>query len=152
MLRATIVALLVALGTAPMACAQLAAESGSCTADLDGAMTRMPDARQPSVCRDGAWQPVDVPQPPADRWVSSDTPLLLHGQGMRNPEMAAGTWTGTPREESARCRAQQRDVVSPGQLSDPVTVEGDPGQPVRLEVAPRMFTVELSGNCVWSRG
>lgn len=114
-------------------------------------MTRTPDADAPSVCRGGAWQPVTVPQPPADRWVSSQAPLLLHGQGMRNPDMVAGTWTATPRDPSARCRAQLRDVVGPGELSAPATVEGQPGQPVRVEVAPRMFTVELSGNCVWTR-
>ncbi|SEH74277.1 hypothetical protein SAMN04489835_3541 [Mycolicibacterium rutilum] len=152
MLRAAVLAVLVALAGAPMACAQPGAGSTGCTSDLDGAMTRTPDADVPSVCRGGAWQPVTAPQPPADRWVSSEAPELLHGQGMRNPEMAAGTWTATPRDPSARCRAQQRDVVAPGQLSEPATVEGQPGEPVRVQVAPRMFTIELSGNCVWVRG
>lgn len=147
---------LVALTSAPVACAEPGPPPASdqCTADLEGAMTRMPDADTLSVCRGGAWQAVATPQPPADRWVSfaSPPPLKLHGQGMRNPDMAAGEWTGAPRNSTTRCRARQQVVVSPGELSAPASVEGEPGQPVRLEVSPRMFLIELSGDCVWARG
>lgn len=153
MLRLALVGMLIAVIGAPVACADPAPppETDQCTADLEGAKTRMPGADGPSVCRGGAWQGVTGPQPPADRWVSLASPLKLHGQGMRNPDMAAGKWTATPRDSSTRCRAQQQVVVSPGELSTPSTVEGSPGQPLQFDVPPRMFLIELSGDCLWTR-
>ncbi|MGE2719628.1 hypothetical protein [Mycolicibacterium celeriflavum] len=154
MLRAALAGILVALVGAPIACADPGPppQTDQCTAELEGAMTRLPGADTLSVCRGGAWQGVRGPQPPADRWVSVASPLKLHGQGMRNPNMAAGKWTATPRDSSTRCSAQQQVVVSPGELSTPSTVEGDPGQPLQFDVPPRMFLIELSGDCVWTRG
>lgn len=163
MLRAALVGMLVALVSAPVACAEPGPQqpgpppgpsplADQCTADLEGAMTRLPGPNTLSVCRGGAWQAVRGPQPPAGRWVSTDSPLKLHGQGMRNPDMEAGKWTGTPRNSSTRCRAQQQVVVSPGELSTPSTVEGDLGQPLQFDVPERMFLIELSGDCVWARG
>ncbi|KUH99427.1 hypothetical protein AU190_01075 [Mycolicibacterium acapulense] len=148
-----LVGILVALVGAPIACADPAPppQTGQCTAELEGAMTHLPGADTLSVCRGGAWQGVRGPQPPADRWVSVTSPLKLHGQGMRNPDMAAGNWTGTPRDSSTRCRAQQQIVVSPGELSAPSIVEGDAGQPLQFDVPARMFLIELSGDCVWTR-
>ncbi|KUH80504.1 MULTISPECIES: hypothetical protein [unclassified Mycobacterium] len=153
MLRLALIGILVALASAPVACAEPGAPpgSGSCTADLEGAMTRMPDADGPSVCRGGAWQPVTTPQPPADRWVSFGSPLKLHGQGMRNPDMVSGKWTATPQNSAAQCRVQQQEVVIPGQLSAPATAVGEPGQRLQFEVPPRMFLIELSGDCLWER-
>ncbi len=114
-------------------------------------MTQLPGTDTLSVCRGSAWQDVTGPQPPAGRWVGQASPLKLHGQGMRNPDMAAGRWVGTPRDSSTACRAQQQVVVSPGELSTPTAVEGNPGQPLQFDVPPRMFLIELSGDCVWTR-
>jgi hypothetical protein len=154
MLRLALLVTLAALASAPVACADPGPppETDQCTADLEGAMTRLPGSDALSVCRGGAWQGVTGPQPPADRWVSREAPLKLHGQGMRNPDMAAGEWTGTPRNSTTQCRAQQQVVAGPGELGAPSAVEGRPGEPLRFDVPARMFLIELSGDCVWARG
>ncbi|KUI34500.1 hypothetical protein AU197_07465 [Mycobacterium sp. IS-1590] len=157
MLRIVLAAMLIALISAPVACAEPAPppgpppQTGRCTADLEGARTQSSGTDTVSVCRGGAWQDVTGPQPPADRWVSQAAPLKLHGQGMRNPDMAAGKWVGTPQDSSTTCRAQQQVVVSPGELSTPTIVEGKPGQPLQFDIPPRMFLIELSGDCLWAR-
>ncbi|KUI46861.1 hypothetical protein AU198_01130 [Mycobacterium sp. GA-1199] len=152
-MRVVLAAMLIALISAPVACADPGPPppTGQCTADLEGARTQSPGADTVSVCRGGAWQDVTGPQPPADRWLSQASGLRLHGQGMRNPDVAAGKWVGTPRDSSTTCRAQQQVVVSPGELSTPSTVEGNPGQPLQFDVPPRMFLIELSGDCLWTR-
>jgi hypothetical protein len=153
MLRTALAAMLVALTSAPMACAEppTPQSAGACTAELAGVMTRLPGAAMPAVCQDGEWQTVTTPQPPADRWLSSGPALTLHGQGMRNPDMASGEWTATPQDSTGRCRAQHQEVLSPAVLSGPVTDEGEPGQPLTFHVPPRMATIELTGFCLWVR-
>jgi hypothetical protein len=152
-LRTALAAILVALSSAPMACADPVTpqSDGACTAELAGVMTWLPGANMPAVCQDGRWHTVTTPQPPADRWLSSGPALTLHGQGRRNPNMASGEWTATPQDSTGRCRAQQQEVLSPGELSAPVTDEGQPGQPLTFQVPPRMFTIELTGSCLWVR-
>jgi hypothetical protein len=105
----------------------------------------------PSVCQDGAWREQTTPQPPADRWLSTGPALNLHGQGQRNPNMMAGKWVATPQDSISACRAQHQVVVSPGELSPPRIDEGQPGQTLTIDVAPRTFTIELSGYCLWTR-
>lgn len=125
--------------------------AGACTPERTGVNTHLPGDTMASVCQDGAWRVQTTPQPPADRWLSSGPPLQLHGQGQRNPDMAAGSWTGTPQDSSSVCRAQHHVVVSPGVLSDVRTDDGRPGEPLTIELSPRTFTIELSGNCLWAR-
>lgn len=162
MLRSALFAMLVALAGAPVACAepsepaapgQPAATQGdsACTPQRSGVMTWLPGTNMPSVCQDGAWQTQTTPQPPADRWLSMGPPLKLHGQGQRNPNLAAGTWVGTPQDSGSVCRAQHQVVLSPGELSAPYTAQGAPGQPVTVELPPRTFTIELAGHCLWAR-
>lgn len=153
MLRAAFIAMVVALSTASVACAQPAVPQSNqaCTQDRAGVMTLPPGASMPSVCQGGEWQAVTTPPPPADRWLSTGPPMTLHGQGMRNPQVAAGEWTATPQDATSQCRARQQEVVSPGVLSDPATTDGKAGQSFTFAVPPRMFSIELAGYCLWAR-
>ena len=155
MFRSAVVAVLAAVFTAPVACAEpaepVAPQADACTPERTGVATLLPGADMPSVCQDGAWREQTAPQPPADRWLSTGPPLELHGQGQRNPDVAAGTWVGTPQDSSSACRAEHQVVVSPGELSAPQTAEGEPGQPLTIAVPPRTFTIDLAGYCLWTR-
>jgi hypothetical protein len=122
-----------------------------CTSDLAGVMTWPADVLTPLVCVDGQWQAVTSPQPPNDRWLSVGPTITLHGQGMRNPEVASGQWTASPLEPGSQCRAAQQTVVSPGVKSAPQVSEGKPGQQLSLQMLPSLFSVELSGYCLWTR-
>jgi hypothetical protein len=114
-------------------------------------MTWSADAAMPLVCVDERWQAVTSPQPPNDRWLSVGPAITLHGQGMRNPNVASGEWTATPQEPGSQCRAEQQTVVSPGVLSPPQVSEGKTGQPLSLQLPVRLFSIELSGYCLWTR-
>jgi hypothetical protein len=102
-------------------------------------------------CSAGRWNVYTDPYPSSDRWFSGGADLDLHGQGMRNPEMMSGHWTGIPQDPAARCRAEQTAVVSAGQVGDPEVAEGDPGQPLRFDVLPVMFSIHLGGDCLWQK-
>ena len=153
LLRAAFVAMAVALSTAPVACAQPAVPQSNqaCTEDRAGVMTMPSGSPLPSVCQDGTWQSLTTPQPPADKWLSFGSPMTLHGQGMRNPQVAAGEWTATPQDATSQCRARQQAVVSPGVLSEPATNQGEAGQSFTFAVPARMFSIELAGYCLWTR-
>jgi hypothetical protein len=103
-------------------------------------------------CSAGRWAVYTNPYPSSDRWFSAGDGLDLHGQGMRNPEMMSGPWTGVPQDPAARCRAEQTAVVSAGQVGEPQVSEGQPGQPLRFEVLPVMFSIHLDGDCLWQAG
>lgn len=100
-------------------------------------------------CSAGRWDVYTDPYPSGDRWFSGGADLDLHGQGMRNPEMLSGPWTGIPQDPESRCRAEQTAVVTAGQVGEPQVAEGQPGQPLRFEVLPVMFSIHLSGDCLW---
>ncbi len=122
----------------------------ACAAELDGVMTQLPGGADYLVCREPSWEPAATPFPPSDAWLSYGPAIVLHGQGFRNPNLTSGRWTATPWEEGARCGATQVTVVEPGVLAPPVVVEGEPGQPLDLEVLPKLFTIELTGSCLWT--
>jgi hypothetical protein len=148
-----VAATLVSPGTA--AADPPAPQSGSaCAASLAGAMTWPADAKAPLEC-DGAtgqWQPVDTPYPIGDRWVSYGPVMTLHGEGRRNPTLLSGDWTATPLTSESRCAATQTAVVPGSPTVVPArTDEGDPGQPLSLQVVPRLVTIEMSGNCLWQK-
>lgn len=144
----------VALGSAPPASADptVAPQAGTdCAPGLDGALTGVAGSKALLQCRDGSWQPYTEVYPSGDRWLTTDAPLTLHGQGMRNPEVLAGAWTGTPQDDQSSCTATQVDVVAAGQLGAPQTVTGDAGQPLEFPVSAKLFTVTLTGFCLWHR-
>ncbi|WP_264025752.1 hypothetical protein [Mycolicibacterium insubricum] len=135
-------------------------QSGAvCAATLDGAVTQLPDqSTEPGArkslleCKDGSWQDYRAEYPNSDRWLSTGPELVLHGQGVRNPEFMAGHWTGTPQESDAICHAT---YVQGGDDNPKITqtheVNGDAGKPVEFEAPVRLFTVTLTGNCLWER-
>src|SRR5438445_4751976 len=145
--------LAVALSTAPIAAADPPApQAGTpCPSDLPGVMTWPAGATMPLVCVDEQWHAVTTPQPPNDRWLSVGPAITLHGEGMRNPNVASGEWSATPREHGSQCCTEQQTVVSPGVKRPPQVSEGKAGQPLSLQLLPRLFSIELSGYCLWTR-
>ena len=130
-------------------------QAGSpCSADLADAMTLLPDETTYVVCGQSAagfgWSPVLTPFPPHDRWLSYGPPITLHGQGMRNPNLSSGPWTATPQDPQTRCRVTQTTVVEAGVLAAPEVTEGEQGAPMPVEMKPRLFYVELAGDCLWA--
>jgi hypothetical protein len=75
--------------------------------------------------------------------------LELRGQGRRNPEIMSGDWIGYPQDSGSRCSAEQAAVVSAGVVGPPQTSMGEPGQPLQFEVLPVVFTIKLTGYCLW---
>jgi hypothetical protein len=128
----------------------------SCASDLSGVMTWPQNDTMPLVCADQPgghqWETVTTPQPPNDRWLSTGPAVTLHGEGQRNPNVESGDWTATPQDPAGRCRAEQQVVVSPGVLGAPAVSESAPGEPLSFQVLPRLFTITLSGDCLWARG
>ena len=150
---ATAVAMLAAALTTATAASAIPAEpqdNAPCTPDLENVMTWPQDAKMPLVCLDDQWQSVTTPQPPNDRWLSFGPPMTLHGEGLRNPSVASGNWTATPQDPSSQCRAEQQTVVGPGVLSAPQLSEGKTGQPLSLQLPPRLFSIEMTGYCLWA--
>lgn len=156
----TAVALAAVLFTAPVAVAQSGAEppqpDTECSMNLTDALTRLPDGETTLMCIDHGggsyrWGLYPSLYPLSDRWLSYGPDLQLRGQGLRNPEMMSGRWTGYPQEADGRCSAEQVEVVRAGDVGPPQLVTGEPGQPVDVEVSPTMFSIELSGHCLWQK-
>lgn len=122
-----------------------------CATELDGALTGAAGSDTLLQCHDGGWQPYTDVYPASDRWLTTSAPLTLHGQGMRNPEVHAGQWTATPQDAETQCSARQVDVLGPGELGAPQVLTGDPGQPLSYAVSAKLFSVTLSGFCLWQR-
>jgi hypothetical protein len=138
----------------------VAPQTGSgCGENLDGALTALPQpaaetgrAKSLLQCTGGSWQPFLDPYPASDRWLTTGPELVLHGQGQRNPEVRAGTWTGIPQTDETQCHAVVVDVVAAGETSPPEAHGADPGQPLTFDISDHLFTVRLSGYCLWQRG
>jgi hypothetical protein len=78
-------------------------------------------------------------------------PISLNGNGRQNPDVQSGDWTATPRSANTRCRAEQVIVLGPGVLAAPEVTEGEAGQPLDITFQPRLFKLQLSGDCLWTR-
>jgi hypothetical protein len=131
------------------------AAGAPCPQNFANVMTQLPGGRDYLICqpvpdRDGNWAPVDTPFDPSSRWLSYGPEMTLHGQGFRNPNLRSGQWTATPLDPSTMCSADQVTVIGPGELAPLVHSQGMPGRPLQLEVLPKLFTIALSGNCLWS--
>jgi hypothetical protein len=127
-----------------------------CSEELAGALTQLPDYTTFLECRSRPgvgyrWQIFDSPYPNSDRWLSYGPELTLHGEGQRNREINSGDWIAYPQDSASKCTAEQLAVVSAGKLSAPQVSTGEPGQPLKLRVLPLMFTIELSGYCLWQK-
>ncbi len=129
-----------------------------CAAELADAMTLLPDVVNPDqinyvACQQNgvafAWTPVQTPFPPNDKWLSYGPSITLHGQGMRNPNLSSGRWTATPQNPGSTCKATETTVIEAGVLAEPQVFEGEQGQPLTVEMLPRLFYAELAGDCLW---
>jgi hypothetical protein len=150
-------AVVVAIGVlTPVAAADPGApQPGSpCSSGLGDALTQAPDGTflGCSSAEGGyRWQLFTGPYPSSDRWLSYGPALTLHGQGRRNPEILSGDWIARPQDPGSACRAEQSAVISAGQVGPPQTSSGSPGQPLEFEVLPVVFTITLTGDCLWER-
>lgn len=126
-----------------------------CAESLADALTRLPDGQTLLECRSEPggyrWKPFAGPYPASDRWLSYGPALELHGQGRRNPEIMSGPWVGYPQDTVSRCSAEQAAVVSAGVVGPPQMSTGEPGQPLQFEVLPVVFTIKLTGYCLWQK-
>ncbi|PND58111.1 hypothetical protein CRM90_08960 [Mycobacterium sp. ENV421] len=123
----------------------------ACPAELTDVMTRLPDVGDFLVCQaTGMWAPVLAPFDPVSRWLSYGAGITLHGQGFRNPNLRSGQWTAAPLDPSAVCSADQVTVIGPGELAPVVHSPGESGQPLHLDVLPKLFTITMNGDCLWS--
>jgi hypothetical protein len=101
-----------------------------CASNLSDVRTWPPGAKMPLVCRAQQWQLVATPQPPNDRWLSFGPPIMLHGEGLRHPDVASGNWTATPLNDETACRAEQLAVIPGFAAGRPPRVDqGDAGRP-----------------------
>lgn len=131
-----------------------AAQPGTpCGANLADAMTWPSDGTAPLACVGGPsgnqWETVDSPYPVSNRWVSLGPPMKLHGEGLRNAAIKSGDWTATPLDPDGRCGAEQLAVVPGVGTGPPQDVEGEPGQTLSLQVVPQLFSIEMTGPCLW---
>jgi hypothetical protein len=124
-----------------------------CSENLGGALTQLPDGRTYLECSNASgryqWSEFTSPYPSSDRWFSYGPALTLHGQGLRNPQILSGSWIAYPQEEGTLCSAEQATVVSAGQVGPLQTSTGEAGQPLKFEVLPVVFSIAMTGNCLW---
>jgi hypothetical protein len=116
---------------------------------LAEAMTWLPSDKMPLVCAGNQWQAVSSPYPTSDRWLTYGPEMKLHGEGLRNPNISSGDWVATPQDSTSRCRAEQLTVVNAGVVSSPQVAEGTAGQPLSFRILPKLFSVTMSGYCLW---
>jgi hypothetical protein len=127
-----------------------------CSENLAGALTQLPDLTTLLECRNQPglgyrWQIFDSPYPNSDRWLTYGPKLTLHGEGQPNREINSGDWIGYPQDSDSRCTAEQLVIASAGGLSPPQVSTGEPGLSLKFRAQPLLFTVELSGNCLWRK-
>ena len=73
-----------------------------CASNLSDVMTWPPADKIAAGVPGQQWQAVTTPQPPNDRWLSFGPPMTLHGEGLRNPNVASGDWTATPQDANSQ--------------------------------------------------
>lgn len=124
---------------------------GALAAQLGTTTDGPADSRRLIVCQSGSWQQFTDLYPSPQRWISSDSALLLHGQGVRNPEFRSGTWTATPLSADAECRVEAVEPMHAGVQPPPQIVAAGAGHSLTFEASTRLATVTLTGNCLWER-
>jgi hypothetical protein len=148
----TVVAACAGVLAAPTAHAEPAVPqvNSVCHANLAGAYTQLPDLTTWLECSH-SWQVVDDPYPKSDRWFTYGPVLTLHGEAQRNREIDSGDWIAEPQDAASGCVATQTRVVEAGGVGPPEVSSGRPGQPLTMRLRPMLFTVELSGHCLWQK-
>ena len=127
-----------------------------CSANFADAMTSAPDDNMPLLCAEqpnGAyeWKSVTSPYPVSDRWLTYGPELKLHGEGLRDGRIKSGDWIATPQDANTQCRARQIAVVDAGVVGPPQITEGAMGKPVSIQVVPRLFSIQMTGYCLWAK-
>jgi hypothetical protein len=117
-------------------------------------MTWLPDRKTTLVCRRQPndryqWEVVSADYPSSDRWLTYGPPMTLHGNGTRNHNLRSGDWIGLPQDPDSQCIAEQIAVVGPGVVSSPQVDAGQTGQPLLLRVMPNLFSITMTGYCLW---
>jgi hypothetical protein len=118
-------------------------------------MTWPTDAKAPLLCAGTTagyqWETVATPYPASDRWVSLGPPMKLHGEGLRNAAIRSGDWIATPLTPDGQCGVEQLAVIPGVGAGPPQVSEGERGQPLSLQVVPKLFSIEMSGECLWQK-
>jgi hypothetical protein len=126
-----------------------------CSAQYADTMTWPPEVKMPLVCADQPagfkWKSFTDPYPVSDRWLSYGPPMKLHGQGLRNASIKSGDWIAAPQDPDSSCRAEQLAVVSAGEVGPPIVTEGEKGKPLSLQLVPNLFSITMSGYCLWTK-
>lgn len=127
----------------------------ACPPEMDGTMTLLPDGQTYAICeqRSGGYGWAEPPMPfePSNAWLSYGPVISLHGQGMRNPNVTSGNWTATPLDNDTTCRAEEQTVIEAGVLSEPQVFQADQGKSMAVPLLPKLFYLNLSGHCLWSK-
>jgi hypothetical protein len=123
--------------------------NSTCPAEAAGALTRTTNAVL--HCQGSIWQVLDDPYPHSDRWFTYGPALTLHGEAQPNRELDSGDWLATPQDSSSRCSATQTAIADTGSLGPPQTSSGQTGRPLTVRLQPLLFTVDLSGPCLWQK-
>jgi hypothetical protein len=126
-----------------------------CPANLANAMTRLPDQKI-VVCRQEAnglhqWGVVAPDYPSSDRWLTYGPSLILHGEGTRNHNLRSGDWVAVPQDPDSQCVAEQVAVAGAGVVSSPEVESGATGQQLSFRVVPDLFSITMTGYCLWSK-
>jgi hypothetical protein len=127
-----------------------------CAEGVAGALTQLPDHKTLVRCQkqqdnDFGWQIFTAPYPNSNRWLTYGPQLILLGEGQPNREIDSGDWIAYPQVAEGQCTAEQQAVVRAGELSSPQISTGERGQPLQLQLLPLLFTVELTGPCLWQK-
>jgi hypothetical protein len=127
-----------------------------CPESVAGAMTQLPDLMTFVQCRNQRsgeyrWQTPESPYPNSDRWLTYGPQLTVHGEGQRNREIDSGPWVAYPQSPDSHCTAAQLDLAAAGERTPARVTSGEPGRPLKLQVLPLLFTVELTGHCLWQK-
>jgi hypothetical protein len=141
--------------TSAVATAKPAAPEPStpCAASLIGALTQLPDLTTLLRCDEGAtWRVFADPYPNSKRWFTYGPPLTLHGEGQQNREIDSGNWVGVPQDPASACSARPVAIADTGGLDLPQESTGEAGRPLLVRLQPLLFTVELTGYCLWQEG
>jgi hypothetical protein len=97
------------------------------------------------------WQVVTSDYPSSDRWLTYGPPLTLRGEGTRIYNLRSGDWNAVPQDPDSQCSAEQTAVVSAGVVSSPQAEVGQTGQPLSFRVLPDLFSIEMTGYCLWEK-
>ena len=78
-------------------------------------------------------------------------PMVGDWEGLRNATISSGDWTATPLDPDGRCGAEQIAVIPGTGAGPPRDTEGGPGQTLSLQVVPKLFSIEMTGACLWQK-